>query len=307
MANNPRDARNQGKKGAPPSYSDSDYLNEWRRGRNHARLANFVETSMKSAVDSLQPRPMQPPPIPPRGMSAEASPGYDGGSSYGSGAKSGGLLKALFVLLLIFGGYALVHSIGEKKPPTAPIQAPSQAQRITALAEALKTHNSAPSSPTAGHSAQTTPSYPHNYLADTVSNGRNDWALPSSAQTSSPPANASSANAQPANAPNSVNRDSQVSTQVCYDYATRLEEEWKQQNGAVSAQDTSATLLMCRRSALVDADPISMDMLGVIYERGIGVPQDSQEAISWYRAASQSGNAPAAETAQRSLQRLGAQ
>jgi len=94
---------------------------------------------------------------------------------------------------------------------------------------------------------------------------------------------------------------------VCVDFATQLDANWKQNNGVVSADDASVTMESCKRSAEGDKDPLSMLILASIYEHGIGVPQDTQQAISWYRAAAQSSDSEVASEAQKDLQRLGAQ
>lgn len=259
--------------------------------------------------DSMPPRPM------PRGV----APNYGAGSSYGAGStsKSGGVLKTLAALLLIVAGYAVVHSGSDKKQASAPTaEAPVAADRS---AKAPAASNSAPSNPTTESSADTKESNPPNPLVKTLEigpDGHNAWWLPPASQSSSAPSGANAQPAADAQDQDHAERDRQTLAQqavadmdrhVCIDYATQLEADWKQHNGAVSADDASITLESCKRSADADADPVSMLILGAMYEHGIGVPQDTQQAISWYRTAAQSKHSQVAEQAQKTLQRLGAQ
>ena len=50
-------------------------------------------------------------------------------------------------------------------------------------------------------------------------------------------------------------------------------------------------------------DPVAMDYLGEMYEKGWGVPQNIEEAIRWYRKAAHEGS----EEARKNLARMGVQ
>src|SRR5450759_1500494 len=44
-----------------------------------------------------------------------------------------------------------------------------------------------------------------------------------------------------------------------------------------------ATALRIRRTLAYQGDPVAQNYLGIMYERGHGVPQDYAEALNWYR------------------------
>ncbi len=54
-----------------------------------------------------------------------------------------------------------------------------------------------------------------------------------------------------------------------------------------------ATALRIRRTLAYQGDPVAQNYLGIMYERGHGVPQDYAEALNWYRKAADQGNAAA--------------
>jgi TPR repeat protein len=53
------------------------------------------------------------------------------------------------------------------------------------------------------------------------------------------------------------------------------------------------TSLQIRRPLAYQGDPVAQNYLGIMYERGHGVPQDYAEALNWYRKAADQGNAAA--------------
>ena len=66
-------------------------------------------------------------------------------------------------------------------------------------------------------------------------------------------------------------------------------------DAAVAAYDRKdyATALRTYQSLAAQGDAAAQFMLGLMYDRGEGVPQDYAEAVKWYRLAAVQGNAGA--------------
>src|ERR1035437_6669866 len=63
---------------------------------------------------------------------------------------------------------------------------------------------------------------------------------------------------------------------------------------AVAADDRGdyATVLRLMRPLAEQGDAVAQHNLGVIYENGLGVPQNYAEAVKWYRLAAEQGYGP---------------
>ena len=57
--------------------------------------------------------------------------------------------------------------------------------------------------------------------------------------------------------------------------------------------DAQAPDLEETRVLAEQGDAISQYNLGLMYDRGVGVPEDDTEAVRWYRLAAEQGDAPA--------------
>lgn len=192
------------------------------------------------------------------------------GAGSGSGSKSGGGLKALGVLLLLVAGYALIHSASDKKQAnTRAAEAPAADSRS---AEAPSTEAPSTGVPTSVASAAESPSSEAPVAQDSTGS-RGSWGTT-------------------------------VVGGECVNFLRMVESGSKPNTGSVPP--LAGIVSLCTTAAQ-DGDPQAMVSLGSMYEQGLGVPQDAQQAISWYKAAAQSSDSEAAAEAQKDLQRLGAQ
>lgn len=252
---------------------------DYRAGLNNQRSTstNIFSAEYKKGVADRQFRESHPlfgkPPSSsqqwpmPRGVAPNYGSGSGAGS--GSGSKSGGVLKTLGVLLLLVAGYALIHSASDKRQTnTRQAEAPTVESRSTEAPAAEAPSTETPSTDAAA--AEAPAAAP---VAESSANGSESWGV----------------------AMEGAN---------CTRFLKMVEADSRQHSSAVPP--LGIMLQTCSKAA-DEGDAESMVRLGSVYEQGLGVPQNTQQAISWYRAAAKSSDSEAAAEAQKNLQRLGVQ